>query len=86
MAAAIGGLDVLAFTAGVGENAAPIRAQAVEGLGFLGLALDPARNEGGTGDREIGLPAGAVRVLVILAREDLEMAANVRSAMGWPGA
>jgi acetate kinase len=86
MAAAIGGLDVLAFTAGVGENAAPIRAQATEGLDFLGLALDPARNAGGTGDREIGLPGGAVRVLVILAREDLEMAANVRSAMGWPGA
>ena len=86
MAAAIGGLDVLAFTAGVGENAALIRAGAVEGLDFLGLALDPARNARGTGDREIGLPGGAVRVLVILAREDLEMAANVRSAMGWPGA
>lgn len=82
MAAAIGGLDVLAFTAGVGENAAAIRAGAVEGLDFLGLAIDRALNEGGTDDREIGRAGSPVRVLVILAREDLEMAANVRSALG----
>jgi acetate kinase len=82
MAAAIGGLDVLAFTAGVGEHAAPIRALAVDGLGFLGLALDHSRNEHGTGDREIGSAGASVRVLVITAREDLEMAANVRLALG----
>lgn len=81
MAAAIGGLDVLVFTAGVGENAAPIRARTIEGLGFLGLTLDPSRNEHGSGDREIGASTGAARVLVIVAREDLEMAANVRSAL-----
>lgn len=82
MAAAIGGLDILVFTAGVGENAAPIRARAVEGLDFLGLALAPARNEHGSGDREISPAGSAVRVLVIVAREDLEMAANVRAALG----
>lgn len=84
MAAAIGGLDVLAFTAGVGENAPVIRAGAVAGLEFLGLTIDTERNEHGSGDREIGAPGSPVRVLVILAREDLEMAANVRSVLG-PG-
>jgi acetate kinase len=82
MAAAIGGLDVLAFTGGVGENAPAIRERAVEGLEFLGLAIDQIGNEEGSGDREISLTGGPVRVLVIQAREDLEMAANVRSALG----
>jgi acetate kinase len=44
MAAAIGGLDALVFTGGIGEAAAEIRAGAVAGLGFLGLELDAARN------------------------------------------
>jgi acetate kinase len=82
MAAALGGVDVLTFTAGVGENAPVIRAGAVEGLGFLGVALDRGRNESGSGDREIGAGNGAARSFVVLAREDLEMAANVRSALG----
>ena len=43
-AAAMGGLDVLVFTAGVGENSAEIRAAACEGLGFLGIELDQAAN------------------------------------------
>ena len=60
-------------------------AAAVEGLGFLGLTLDRSRNEHGIGDREIGAAGGPVRVLVITAREDLEMAANVRSALGRAG-
>ncbi|MBI2781365.1 MAG: acetate/propionate family kinase [Chloroflexi bacterium] len=82
MAVPLGGVDVLTFTAGVGENAAAIRARAVEGLDFLGVAVDQERNATGTGDREIGVVGGAARVLVVLAREDLEMAANVRSALG----
>ena len=82
MTAALGGLDVLAFTAGVGENAPSIRAGAVDRLGFLGLEIDPSRNDAGTGDREIGVAGSPARILVILAREDLEMAANVRSVLG----
>ena len=54
MAAAMGGLDALVFTGGVGENSPEIRARAMEGLGFLGVACDPGRNRTGTGDREIG--------------------------------
>jgi acetate kinase len=83
MAASLGGLDALVFTGGVGENAAPVRAAGVGGLAFLGLAIDPERNEHGTGDREIG-PAGAASsgVLVVASREDLEIARQVRSALG----
>jgi acetate kinase len=73
MAAAMGGLDALVFTGGVGEHAPAIRAAAVDGLGFLGVAVDPARNEAAHGDAAIG-----DRTLVVTAREDLEMARQVR--------
>jgi acetate kinase len=83
MAAALGGLDVLVFTGGVGEHAPAIRKGAVEGLGFLGLAIDAAGNEAaaGAGDREISASGSVARTFVVEAREDLEMAANVRSVL-----
>jgi acetate kinase len=77
MAAAMDGLDALVFTGGIGEHAAPIRAGAAAGLGFLGVAIDRRRNEG-RGDREIGRRGAAVRTLVVEAREDLEIARQVR--------
>ena len=43
-AAALGGLDTLVFTGGIGERAAPVRAEICDGLGHLGVRLDPARN------------------------------------------
>src|SRR5262249_53657722 len=70
MAAAAGGLDVLVFTGGVGENAPEIRRRAAEGLAFLGVTVDAARNAG-EGDRGITAPGGVVQTLVIEAREDL---------------
>jgi acetate kinase len=82
MAAAMGGLDTLAFTGGTGENSAEIRSRAMAGLGFLGVAEDAAPNGQGTGDREIGVPGGPVRSLVIAAREDLEIARQVRQVLG----
>jgi acetate kinase len=45
LAAALGGLDTLVFAGGIGENASVIRARICHGLGFIGLELDPARNE-----------------------------------------
>jgi acetate kinase len=81
MAAAMGGLDGLVFTGGVGEHSAPVRARAAEGLGFLGVAIDPAANEG-AGDREISAPGAAVRTVVVAAREDLEIARQVRGLLG----
>jgi acetate kinase len=83
MAAAMDGLDALVFTGGVGENAAEIRRRAAGGLGFLGVALDAARNEAGEAgeDREIGTAEALVRSLVVHAREDLEIARQVRGLL-----
>jgi acetate kinase len=86
MAASLGGIDLLVFTGGVGEHAPVIRAGAVEGLGFLGLAIDRARNESATGtaDGEISATGSSARTFVVQAREDLEMASNARSVLGTP--
>ena len=46
LAAALGGLDTLVFTGGIGERAAPVRERICDGLAFLGIALDPERNAG----------------------------------------
>jgi acetate kinase len=81
MVAALGGLDVLVFTGGVGEPAAAVRTAACAGLAFLGIALDPARNEGATGDSEVGAAGAAVRTLVLNAREDLEIAREARALL-----
>jgi acetate kinase len=87
MAAALGGLDVLAFTGGVGENSPAVRSEAAAGLGFLGVRLDAGRNAAGAGDaggpadREIGQAGAPVRSFVIAAREDLQIAAQVRAVL-----
>ena len=88
MAASLGGLDVLVFTGGVGEHAPAIRAGAADGLGFLGIDLDAVRNadiDGGAdvdGDADIGGAGAPVRCLVVSAREDLQIAADVRQVLG----
>jgi acetate kinase len=81
MAAAMGGMDVLAFTGGVGENAAPVRLAAAAGLGFLGVALDERRNLAARGDADVGDTGAPVRAFVIAAREDLEIARQVREVV-----
>jgi acetate kinase len=86
MAAAMGGLDVILFTGGVGENAPEIRERAASGLGFLGVRLDPALNAVAEPDAEIGAPGAPVSALVIRAREDLEIVREVRAVLGMPGA
>jgi acetate kinase len=78
MAAAMGGVDVVAFTGGVGQNAPDIRAEAVKGLSFLGLALDAEVNREGTGDRVISAPTVKTAAVVVEAREDVEIAREVR--------
>jgi acetate kinase len=88
MAAAMNGLDALVFTAGVGEHDPLIRAGAAAGLGFLGVAVDPARNEDASGDIDISATGAAVRTLRITAREDIEIARQARQVLagGWPSA
>lgn len=78
MTASLGGLDVLVFTGGVGEHAPLVRARAVEGLAFLGLALDDEANSQADGDTDVTAPTARARTLVIEAREDLQIAAEVR--------
>jgi len=82
MTAALGGLDAVVFTGGVGENAAEIRAGALEGLGFLGLVIDPARNRDPAGEADVSAAAATSRCLVVRSREDLEIAREVRRALG----
>ena len=81
MAASLGGLDALVFTGGVGERAARVRALAAGGLAFLGVELDDAANARASGDAEIGAPGAPARALVVTAREDLEVARQVRALL-----
>jgi acetate kinase len=81
MAAAMGGLDVLAFTGGIGEHQPEVRAAAAAGLGFLGVAIDGAANSAVTSDAEISAAGAAARTVVVTAREDLEIARQVRAAL-----
>jgi acetate kinase len=78
MTAATGGLDVLAFTGGVGEHSATVRRRAVERLGFLGVTIDLHTNESVHDDADISAAAATVRTLVITAREDLLIAREAR--------
>jgi len=83
MAAALGGLDVLVFSGGIGEHQPELRTRAVAGLSFLGLALDPAANQAiqpGC-DADISTPEALARTLVVHAREDLVIANQVRAAL-----
>jgi acetate kinase len=82
MAAAMEGMDVLVFTGGVGERAPAVRELAAEGLGFLGIGVDSDANEASGGDRDISAAEARVRSLVVEAREDLEIAREVRSVLG----
>jgi acetate kinase len=83
MAASMGGLDAIAFTGGVGERSAVVRAMAADGLGFLGIALDPVANGKASGvtDVEITASGAAVRAFVLPAREDVEIARAVREVV-----
>jgi acetate kinase len=81
MAAAMDGLDALVFTGGVGEHAAEVRAAAGGGLAFLGVAVDAGRNGGVEGDADVSEADARVRTLVVRAREDLEIAREVRAVL-----
>jgi acetate kinase len=81
MTAALEGLDALVFTGGVGERAPEVRRRAATGLAFLGVALDDAANAAADGDRDIGARGAGARTLVIAAREDLEIARQVRALL-----
>ena len=70
-AAAMGGLEALAFTGGIGENSARLRARVCDGLEFLGIRIDAARNESGAGDRLVSGEQSKVAVLALSTNEEL---------------
>jgi acetate kinase len=78
MAATLGGVDALVFTAGVGEHAAVIRARVCENLGYLGLTLDHVANEACQPDADVAVPASTGRILVIATREDVTIIRELR--------
>lgn len=82
MVAVLGGVDALAFTGGVGENAALIRERAVAALGFVGARLSPSANASPTLDALVHADDSRVAVAVVEAREDIEIAREVRRALG----
>jgi acetate kinase len=73
-AAAMGGLDVIAFTGGIGENSARLREQCCSGLGFLGIEIDREANARGTGDRAVSYATSRVAVLALATNEEIVVA------------
>jgi acetate kinase len=82
MSAATGGVDVLVFTGGVGENSSTVRRRAVDRLGFLGLAIDIHRNDTAQEDGDITAAGALAQTVVITAREDLQIAQEARQVLG----
>lgn len=81
-AAALGGLDCLVFTAGVGENGSTNRAAICEGLEFLGIKLDPERNKTRGEEAVISTDDSRVKVWVIPTNEELMIAQDTAELCG----
>lgn len=82
MAGAAGGLDALVFTGGIGEHPSTVRRRAAARLAFLGVAVDDDRDRNGRGDRDVSLAGAPVATFVVAAREDLQIAHEVRQLLG----
>jgi acetate kinase len=79
MTAALGALDAIVFTGGIGEHSAEIRARAVAAFAWLGAGVDDHANGGATGDADVSASSARVRVVVVTAREDLVIARATRA-------
>jgi acetate kinase len=77
-AAAMGGLDAVVFTAGVGENSSVVRAMACEGLEFMGIEIDGAKNDVRGKEAVISSDAAKVKVLVVPTNEELVIARDTK--------
>jgi len=80
-AAALGGVDAVVFTAGIGEGSAGVRADICGRLAFLGVELDERANREARPDVDVALPGSPVRVWVVHAREDAIAARGARSLL-----
>jgi len=78
-AAAMGGLDIIVFTGGIGENDVAIREGAVTGLEYMGVHLDVEKNKGFRSEGEINLPGSPVKVMVIPTNEELMIAVDTET-------
>ena len=79
-AAAMGGLDCLVFTGGIGENDNRVRASVCENMGFLGISVDPAKNQQRTSDiLDISGKGSRVKVLVVCTNEELMIARDTKA-------
>jgi acetate kinase len=74
MVAVLGGIDALVFTAGVGENSPEVRAAACQNLEYAGIKLDPRKNLASPPDQDISDAGSKVRVMLVRAGEDWEIA------------
>ncbi len=81
MSAAMGGVDGLVFTGGAGQASPRLRADTCAGLGLLGVSLESTRNDAPEGDGLVSAPGANPAVLVVEAREDLEIARHVRELL-----
>ena len=81
MARRLGGLDVLVFTAGIGEHSPTVREQVCGRLAFLGVAIDAARNAAAAGDCDLTAAGSRVAVAVVHAREELVAARAARTLL-----
>jgi len=82
VATALDGLDALVFTGGIGEHDAGVRAAVLANLGWMGLGLDPRKNEAASSDADLSAERSPARVLVIEAREDLTMVREAAALLG----
>ena len=73
-AAVMNGVDVIVFTAGIGENNAKLRELVMNGMEFLGAKIDKEKNKECGGDRDISAPDSKVKVLVIPTNEEIAIA------------
>jgi acetate kinase len=80
-AAAMGGLEAIAFTGGIGENSARLRAECLSGLEFLGIRLDGQKNESGAGDRIISAADSVVTVMALATNEEVIVARRAFQAL-----
>jgi acetate kinase len=81
MAVALGGLDALVFTAGIGEHSSSLRKAVCTRLGFLGVELDSTANASAHPDATVSASGSPVRVVVLQAREDLVAARATRKLL-----
>ncbi|MBP0981122.1 MAG: acetate kinase, partial [Oscillospiraceae bacterium] len=78
-AAALGGLDAVCFTGGIGENDDIVRARVLENMEFLGVKVDLSKNEGCREERCISTPDSKVQVWVIPTNEELLIARDTKA-------